>query len=103
MDRRQQVRRWLDLREREGLTYAQLSARSGIPANTLAHWAWRLRKEARRRSDGVEFVELIPARGSADAPASRIVIELGNGRRIVVDASVAPEALARLAAALERC
>ena len=38
MDRRQQVRRWLDLREREGLTYAQLSARSGIPANTLRQW-----------------------------------------------------------------
>jgi len=48
MDRRATIRGWLALREREGLTYAQLAARCGINASTLAHWAWRLRREIER-------------------------------------------------------
>lgn len=103
MDRRQFVRRWLALREREGLTYLQLSARSGIPANTLAHWAWKLRKEAAEPAADVEFVELVPSHRPGDAPASRIVIELSNDRRVLVDASVDADALARIVRALERC
>ena len=104
MDRRQVVRRWLRLREREGLTYVQLSARSGIPANTLAHWAWKLRRQVPKASTaGVEFVELVPGHREEDLPASRIVIELGHDRRVVVDASVDAEVLAHIVRALERC
>lgn len=103
MDRRQLVRRWLALRERESLTYLQLSARSGIPANTLAHWAWKLRREAGESVADVEFVELVPSHRPGDAPAARIVIELRNDRRVLVDASVDADALARIVRALERC
>ena len=61
MDRRREVQRWLALRDREGLTYRNLSARSGIPANTLAHWAWRLRREERSTRESAPFVELVSA------------------------------------------
>jgi len=36
MGRHAQMEHWLSLREREGLTYRELSERSGIPSNTLA-------------------------------------------------------------------
>ncbi|MEW6072189.1 MAG: hypothetical protein AB1726_06265 [Planctomycetota bacterium] len=45
MDRGEQMRRWLGLRERRGLTYRELSARTGVAAGTLAYWAWKLRHE----------------------------------------------------------
>jgi len=40
------VQHWLAVREREHLTYRELSQRSGIPRNTIAYWAWRLRRES---------------------------------------------------------
>jgi len=71
MDRRATIRRWLALREREGLTNAQLAARSGVNASTLAHWAWRLCRESRRRSDDA-FVELVPAADDVGLPHHRV-------------------------------
>jgi transposase-like protein len=103
MDRRATIRRWLALREREGLTYAQLAARSGINASTLAHWAWRLRREQETRDDGA-FVELVPATGEvATSSRSQVVVELRGERRLVVDAAIDSASLTRLVQALERC
>lgn len=103
MDRRQTVRRWLELRDREGLTYAQLSVRCGIPVNTLTHWAWRLRKEAAASGDQPEFVELVPKPHTAASSSPHLVVELRNDLRVYVDAAVDLEALVRVVRALERC
>ena len=103
MDRRREVRKWLGLRDREGLTYAELSRRSGIPANTLAGWAWRLRRERLTQRQAAAFVELVPAPSGDDEAGSRIEIVLRCERRLIVDASIAPEALARVLTAVERC
>lgn len=103
MDRWATIRRWLALREREGLTYSQLAARSGVNASTLAHWAWRLRREQEAlKGDG--FVELIPADAPVSAAlCSQIVVELRGERRLVVDAAIESAELTRLVQALERC
>ena len=45
--RRDEIVALLAQREREGLTYEQLARRSGLAANTLAWWRWRLRVSAR--------------------------------------------------------
>ena len=57
--RRRQIRRLLKLRERHGLTFPQLSVRSGIPVGTLQWWSHRLRGEA-AESNSDAFVELGP-------------------------------------------
>lgn len=103
MDRRRAVQRWLSLRDREGLTYRELSARSGIPANTLTHWAWRLRREARSARKCTPFVELVPSARHGDAAPGRVEIVLRSERRVLVDAAIDPAVLARLLAAVERC
>jgi transcriptional regulator with XRE-family HTH domain len=62
-------------REARGLTYAELSASSGVPATTLSWWSSRLRRER-----GAGFVELAPA--SADgAPDARVEVSLRSGRK----------------------
>jgi transcriptional regulator with XRE-family HTH domain len=101
MNRRRTVERWLELREREGLTYQELSERSGIAASTLAGWAWRLRKE-RSGQPAAAFVELrlgLLDGGSDD----RLELVLRNERRLLFAEKVDPEVIARLAARLERC
>ena len=45
MDQREQMRKWLDRRERLGLTLRELSEETGVPVETLGHWAWKLRQE----------------------------------------------------------
>jgi len=45
-------RRILSWREKEGLTYPELSRRTGIPTSTLWAWASRYRKQARQTQQG---------------------------------------------------
>lgn len=108
MDRREQMRALLARREHRGLTFSELSRESGIPAGTLASWAWKLRQprspnggRARRAS----FVELVaaPSPEPVTADAGRIEIVLRGERRVVVDAGFDAEALARVVKTLEQC
>jgi len=103
MDRRAEVERWLALRDRESLTYLELSQRCGIRANTLAHWAWRLRQERSTQPEGPSFVELVTASAPANESNSRVEIILRGDRRVIVDAWIDTDALARVLAAVERC
>lgn len=97
------MRRWLGLRESRGLTFRELSAQTGVPANTLAHWAWKLRREDAAKAKGATgFVELV-ARCDAPEPGGRIEIELGGGRRVIVQGDVGEAALRRVLQVLERC
>jgi hypothetical protein len=92
----------LERRERLGLTYRQLSDETGIPANTLAHWARRLRREARGdarpRRGRAAFVELV-----AGPRASGIELVLRGDRRLRIEADFDEDLLARVVAAVERC
>lgn len=100
MDRRTEIGRWLAVREREGLTFRELARRSGICAGTLGHWAWRLRRERKRAGS---FVELVTSPQALDGASSRVEIVLRGERRVIVDAGIEVEALARVLAAVERC
>ncbi|MBL8861277.1 MAG: hypothetical protein JNK02_04615 [Planctomycetes bacterium] len=103
MDRRTEVERWLALRDREHLTYLELSQRSGIPANTLTHWAWRLRRERLVQPAAPAFVELVQTASPPNESGSRVEIILRGERRVVVDASIDADALVRVLAAVDRC
>jgi hypothetical protein len=109
MDRREQMRRWLALREERGLTFGELSRRTGVPRGTLGHWAWKLRREDARGSDARRrgFVELVAQDGGPGAPAepsgSRIEIVLEGGRRVVVSGDFVEAALERVLRVLARC
>ena len=54
--RRDEIAELLALREREGLTYEELAAVSGLKRSTLSWWAWRLRREDRERAPFAEVV-----------------------------------------------
>ena len=105
MVNREQVRRWLDRRERDGLTYRELSAQVGVPANTLCQWAWRLRQEAAQPSAANQpaFVQLTSVPSSDEALPQRVEIVLRSKRRVIVDAALDSAVLTRLLAAIERC
>lgn len=98
MNREREMRRLLSEREREGLTYRELSERCGVPAGTLASWAFKLRRMA---EPAIEFVEL----KAAEQPVSRGRVEIvtRTDRRLLVDIDADPNHVARLVAALERC
>jgi transcriptional regulator with XRE-family HTH domain len=100
-DRREQMRRLLARRDREGLTFAELAGRSGIPVGTLAWWSSRLRSEREDREAG--FVELkAPAEAAAPSEGSdRLEVVLGSGRRVLVPAGFDAAELQRLVLALD--
>jgi hypothetical protein len=102
-----QMRRLLERREREGLTYRQAAAlEPGVSINMLFWWRRRLTRRssaapAVERTSPAGFVELASARPAL--PASHIEIVLERGRRVVVDAEVDESALQRVVRALEGC
>jgi hypothetical protein len=109
VDRREQMRRWLALREKRGLTFGELSRRTGVPRGTLGYWAWKLRQEDARGSGarGGGFVELIAQESGPGAPpesaGAQIEIVLERGRRVVVGGDFVEAALERVLRVLARC
>ena len=96
--RREQIRRLLERRERQGLTYRELARQTGESPRTLAWWSSRLRR-ARSRSRG--FVELVAKPASTAPRAGSFEIVLGSGRRVLAPAEFDEGALRRLLAILE--
>jgi hypothetical protein len=112
MERREEMRRLLGRREREGLTFVELAQQTGIPVGTLASWAWKLRREgggsraARSRGHAPGFVELVPGPeidGDRVHGAGAFEVVLMNGRRVLVREGFDEERFVRLVQALERC
>ncbi len=60
-ERRQQMAALLDRRDREGLTYGELSDESGVPAGTLASWKYRFRREQEDCGFAELADELVPS------------------------------------------
>ena len=85
-------------RRREGLTYPELSAQSGISVGTLKVWARRAAMPAKRSG----FVELT-ARPSLSAPASPVgfAVEVAGGRIVHVHAGFDAKEFRQLLAVLE--
>jgi transcriptional regulator with XRE-family HTH domain len=101
--RRKQMRGWLELGEREGLTRRELAERTGVSLKTVYRWAARFRGE-REGSRGEEaasaFVEIVE---EPERPAGRIEIVVGGDRRVLLCGEVDEESLVRVVRALERC
>jgi hypothetical protein len=60
-------------REQEGLTWREVAEAEGVPLPTVMDWSRRLRGS---------FVDL--GVGDRSAPAERVEVVLGNGRRLLV-------------------
>ena len=102
-DRREEMRRLLARRQREGLTFAELSRQTRIPVGTLAWWSSRLRSEP--AGDRAGFVEL-KAEVDPQVPPrdDRIEVVLVRGRRLIVPRGFDAGEVLRLVRALEaRC
>ena len=88
------MERWLRKRERQGLTYRELSEESGIPIPTLAWWSRRLTEVPERRAScelvAVEVVEELPLEGVA------IEIVCGEALKVVVPPGASEAHLARV-------
>lgn len=100
-DRREEMRRLLARRQREGLTFAELSRQTRIPVGTLAWWSSRLRSEP--AGDRAGFVELtaevepqVQSRGGG-----RLEVVLVGGRRLIVPCGFDAGEVLRLVRALE--
>lgn len=107
--RRSWIKGLLRDREREGLTLAELSRRSGVPAGTLASWMARLRREAQIASAidtpslPTGFVELVPGPAEQHAPSALFEVVLKGDRRVVVPPTFDAPTLERIVRALEAC
>jgi hypothetical protein len=104
-NRVEQMRRLLERREREHLTYRETAGLE--PGVTIAQLFWWRRKLLGGRARAVRgtpaaepFVELVPS--CAPLP-SRIEIVVANERRVVLSGEVDESALIRVVRALERC
>lgn len=88
-------------RDREGLTLAELSRRTGVPTGTLGWWASRLRREV--PAGFIELVEL-PAPAEATGATGRVELVLKDGLRVVLPCGIDAAEVQRLVRALEsRC
>jgi transposase-like protein len=104
-EREKQMRRLLQRREREGLTYRQAAAlEPGVTPNQLFWWRRKLfgRRDSPppRKKPQQAFVEFVATPSTA---SSRIEIVTRGERRLLVDSQVDESLLERIVRALERC
>lgn len=121
-------REWIELGEREDLTFRELSERAGVSTRTLRRWSAALHAQRARDPLGQHMQRFRGRverpndqdRGQAEAkaldqsfvkvleepatlPPNRIQIVLGRGRRLMIDGAVDVEELAQVIAAVEQC
>jgi transcriptional regulator with XRE-family HTH domain len=95
---RSEVERWLRVREREGVSFAELARRSGIPFGTLANWSRRLRLSATTEA-GQGFVQVVAtdeASRARDGEQDVITLRLSSGARIELRGRFAEHLAAQL-------
>ena len=91
--------RLLAERDREGLTFSELSERSGVPIGTLQRWGRRLGRE--RATPARPFVELLST--AATSSDSGVEVLLRSGRTLRLPARRPFENLGELVTLLESC
>ena len=96
---REVYERLLADREREGLSLAELSRRSGVPEGTLQRWNRRLRSE--RGLVPQPFVEVVAV--EEPQPTDRVEVLLLCGRTIYLPAGRPFAGLVDLVTLLESC
>lgn len=94
------MRALLRRRERQGLTWAELSQVSGVPRSTLHWWQRRLRDE--EDEVGPHFVRVDDVTRDGDAGAREpIEVLLRSGHRLLVRRGFDPDDLRRLVVLLD--
>ena len=96
-----EMARWLKQREREGLSWAQLSAWSGHPVWKLRYWQRRLERGGRSKRHAKAFVA-VEVTQPAGIPGAPIEITTPSGHRVQVPRDFDAEHLRRVVEALER-
>jgi transcriptional regulator with XRE-family HTH domain len=103
--RRSAIERLLRRRERDGLTYRELSEGSGIPIPTLAWWSRKLEREAEAevQSATCELVAVEVVDDEVDEGGAAIEIVVGERLRLVVPATASEAHLQRVLRAVASC
>ena len=97
-----EIRRLLEIRQSEKLTYEQLSERSGVPVHVLTYRATQdRRKQPASATESPDFVEVVSAaepmaESEATRSSSGIELVLPGGLRALLDRRFDEGALARL-------
>lgn len=95
--KREQMRGWIELGLREGLTYVELARRAGTCERTVRRWSERFRRErvlsAKPDRDEHVFVHLIE---NLDPAAARIEIIVPGQKPVVINGALLIEFLGRL-------
>jgi len=94
--RQKEMEKWLGIREKEGISFRELSARSGFPIGTLSSLSRKIRLE---QDPQVGFCELKVAEAPKVALSS-VTVRFPAGHELVVDGQIDPESLKRLTRAL---
>jgi hypothetical protein len=94
------MRSLLRRRERRGLTWAELSAQSGVPRSTLHWWDRRLRNEG--REEGPRFVRLdVTPEAPPAADGEPLEVVTPGGHRILVRTGFDPASLRQVLSILD--
>jgi len=94
--RQKEMEKWLGIREREGISFRELSVRSGIPIGTLSSLSRKIRLEG-NSNPGFRELKVVEAPKFA---ASSVTVRFPAGHELVVDGQIDPESLERLTRAL---
>lgn len=104
--RRHEIERLLRRRERQGLTYRELSEESGIPIPTLCWWSKKLKREvvdAAVAADRCEWVPVEVVEDELEGRGATIEIALGDKMRLLVPPAASEEHLRRVLRVVASC
>ena len=99
------MERLLRRRERQGLTYRELSEESGIPIPTLSWWSRKLEQECEGAATprGCELVAVDVVEDVQEEEGAAIEIVVGSDLRLLISPTVSEAHLQRVLRAIASC